>query len=122
MNNPSFVQLNIHESTWELIHKHPKAFFLLTIIALRARRVSGLEDGLEVGDAHIGDWHAIGLTEGEYRRAKMILEKKGIIRIKETNRTRKISMDRETTKGTLVQLLRSDIFHINPDFCRGLHV
>ena len=61
--------------------RDPKAFALLTLIALRARYAnSGRLDGLKIGQALIGDWEASGLkTRSEYRAALKRLIKKGYV-------------------------------------------
>ncbi len=100
------------EAEW-LISNKPNAFLLLTIIAQRARRMNGNPDGLTIGQAHIGDWKACGLTEQEYRTAKEILLSRKYIKIVETCRTRKKSTTGTTTKGTLVQLICNTIYDIN---------
>ncbi len=107
-----YIQLVRSESTLWLLENYPYAFLLLTLIAYRARRTLGHIDGKEIGDADIGDWKSCGLSEQQYRTAKNKLVEFGMIRIQETCRSRK----KGSTKGTLVQLLRSDIFDINPNF------
>lgn len=110
-----FIKLIISERTEWLLTNYPNAFLLLTIIALRARRYNGHIDSREIGDAHIGDCEACGLTEQQYRTAKQKLVDFNFIKIKETNRTRKKSTTGATTKGTLVSLLNSDVWDINPE-------
>lgn len=75
-----FVRLNRGEELNNLI-RDPKAFALLTLIALRARYAnSGRLDGLKIGQALIGDWEASGLkTRSEYRAALKRLIKKGYV-------------------------------------------
>jgi hypothetical protein len=95
---------------------HPNAFLLLCHIAKRARRISGHPDGLEIGEAYIGDYRKAGIeTEMKYRTAKKVLEQRQHVKIIETCRNCKKSTTRITTKGTLVKLLRSDIWDINSD-------
>jgi hypothetical protein len=102
-----------------LREKHPFAFLLLSLIAQRARRYSGHLDGLEIGDALIGDFLKAGIpTEAIYRTAKKTLVKIKAIKIKETNRIPlidEILTTRTTTIGTLVTLLNLDIWDINPE-------
>ena len=75
-----FVMLYRGEELNNLI-RDPKAFALLTLIALRARYAnSGRLDGLKIGQALIGDWEASGLkTRSEYRAALKRLIKKGYV-------------------------------------------
>ena len=111
-----FLKLNLESDEADFLAlRHPNAFILLYFIAKRARRVSGLADGLVIGQCHIGDYRSYGLTEREYRTAKSVLCKRLLIKISETCRTRKKSTTGTTTVGTLVQLLDSRIWDINPD-------
>jgi hypothetical protein len=103
-----------------LREKHPFAFLLLSLIAQRARRYSGHPDGLEIGDALIGDFLKAGIpTEAIYRTAKNRLVKIKAIKIKETNRNPLKGngnlTNRTTTIGTLVTILNSDIWDINSE-------
>lgn len=113
MPDPIFRKLIICEKTNWLLSKFPNAFLLLTLIAIRARRYAGHLDSKEIGDAHIGDWKACGLSEQQYRTAIKKLVSFNFIKIKETNRTRKKSTTGVTTEGTLVTLLNSDIWDVN---------
>jgi hypothetical protein len=113
-----FLQLNIenelhHPGDWLAIN-HPNAFILLYFIARRARRVTGLIDGLEIGMAQIGDWEKIGLSRQNYRTALKVLTANKFIKIIETNRTRKKATTGLTTEGTLVRILDTRIWDINP--------
>lgn len=111
-----FLKLNLDsdESDFLAIH-HPNAFILLYFVAKRARRILGLADGLSIGECHIGDYKSYGLTEREYRTAKAILVQRKIIEIIETCRNRKKSTTGTTTVGTLVKLLDSKVWDINPE-------
>lgn len=99
-----------------LQENHPNAFLLLCLIAKRARRISGGPDGLEIGEAHIGDYQKAGIgSRKQYRTALDILIKRGAIKKLETCRNRKKSATGETTVGTKVKLLKSDIWDINSE-------
>ncbi len=88
----------------ELLERYPKAFLLLYQIASRARYSHEADpDGREFGQAEIGDYENCGLTEKEYRTAKVKLEKGGFAAFKGAN------------KGTIATLLRSDVFDIRGD-------
>ena len=99
---------------------HPNAFLLLSLIAERARRNPGHIDGLEIGDAHIGDFQIAGIeSRSKYRTALKTLVDFRVIAIKKTCRTRKslkstteIATDKSTI-GTLVTLLSNAIWDIN---------
>lgn len=102
------------EAEW-LQENHPNAFLLLCQIARRARRYEGDPDGLAIGMARIGDFKNAGIeSERKYRTAKEVLSRVGAIKICETARNRKKSTTGATTVGTLVILLKSDIWDINP--------
>ena len=96
-----------------LMGKHPWAYLLLNLIALRACRSLPNSDGLKLGEALIGDWDAIGATRGQYRHALLILQKESAIEIIETNRNRKKATTGTTTEGTKVKLLNSMVWDIN---------
>jgi len=108
-----FIKFIPSEKTEWLIKKNSYAFCLLCLIASRARRYSGHLDGLEIGEAHIGNWKSYGMSQQNYRTAKDLLCKLNIIKIIETNRNRKNPTTGVTTLGTKVKLLNSDIWDIN---------
>jgi hypothetical protein len=128
-----FLKLIPNSETRFLARKHPNAFILLFFIADRARRENGDPDGLTIGQCHLGDHKEFGLTEKEYRTAKKILVQRSLIKIIETCRTRKKNdhslyfnlqncknraterATRTTTVGTLVELIGSTAYDINPD-------
>lgn len=70
------------------IKEHPKAWCLLTIIALRTDR--------NTGKAKLGDFKNYGMTKQEYRTAKQVLEKERLCDFITTN------------KGTIAKI--SDLF------------
>lgn len=111
-----FIKLiDSDESDW-LQKNHPSAFLLLCLIARRARRIAGHIDGLEIGEAHIGDYQSAGIqTRGQYRQALKILASLNFIKISETCRNRKKATTGTTTVGTKVKLLDSRIWDINPE-------
>jgi len=103
-----------------LQENHPNAFLLLCLIAKRARRTSGNPDGLEIGEAYLGDHKKAGIiSRQQYRTALDILIGRGHIKKIETCRTRKKSTTEittgTTTIGTKIKLLRSDIWDINTE-------
>ncbi len=116
MSNSRFIKfIPSKESNFFLEH-HPNAFLLLALIATRARRISGNPDGLEIGEARIGDYSKCGIeSRKKYRTALELLIKKKIIEKVETCRTRQKSATGTTTVGTKVKLLRSDIWDINSE-------
>lgn len=118
-----FIKFIPCEESYYLRKNHPNAFLLLSYIAERARRVSGNPDGLEIGCAYIGDYKEAGIeTERKYRTAKKILELRSHLKIVETCRNRKKSTTGSTTVGTLVKILRSDVWDINAEDCDDLNV
>ena len=96
-----FIMMMRTFNTTELI-KDPKAFALLTLIALRARWNSDALSihPLEPGQAFIGDCRACGLTANEYRAAKGRLQRHGLATFKGTN------------KGTVATLLNREVYNI----------
>jgi len=102
------------EAFWLIEHK-PNAFRLLTYIANTARRTSGSPDGLGIGQCHLQHWRSYKLSEQEYRTAKKILVDRKHILILKTNRTRQKSTPGSTTNSTLVQIISSSIYDINPE-------
>lgn len=100
----SFLKLMKNKATMELLTNAPNAFLLLTQIALRAKRTYDFNvHGLEIGQAFIGDYKNIGLTEQKYRAAKEQLEMWGFATFKGTN------------KGTIATLINSRIYDINKE-------
>ena len=98
-----FVALNRGQDTEQLLLKYPKAFLLLTQIALRARwsREPDPITGLEFRQAFIGDYKSAGLsTQQEYRTAKSVLDRTGQATFQGTN------------KGTVVTLTDSAIWSV----------
>jgi len=84
--------------------RRPIALALLLQIALRARWRPGMGvNGLQPGQALIGDYATLGITERRYRTAKNWLKSAGLATFQATN------------KGTIATLLNSDIFDINTD-------
>ena len=101
MSYPGFIKLMRTRETEELL-KLPSAFLLLAQIAMRARRNGDFNaDGLKSGEAKVGDFKAIGLTQGKYRRAKKKLEEARFATFQPTN------------GGTVARLSDSRIWDIN---------
>lgn len=99
-----FVMLNRIGGA-ELLQEDPKAFLLLTQIALRARRKDGKYSrySLKSNQALIGDHEPIGLSSQEYRSAKRRLIKHGLVVFEPINR------------GTIATLISADVYDINSD-------
>ena len=112
-----FIKLNRCETTEWLLTKHPNAYLLLTLIALRAQRTADHPSGIKVGEALIGDHEAAGLTRRQYRTALDFLIINKYLQKIETCRNRKKSTTETatatTTLGTKVKLLDSRIWDIN---------
>jgi len=66
------------DSPDELCCNHPNAFRLLYLIAKRARWRVGLNDGISIGEALLGDWEQMGMTRQEYRSAVKLLTRLGL--------------------------------------------
>jgi hypothetical protein len=92
----------------ELLEYSQNAFLLLYLIAYRARWRDGISvDGLSQGEALLGDYENIGLTEQMYRTAKLVLEKCGFATFRTTN------------KGTIARLINTRVFSISNDSPNG---
>ena len=103
MSEP-FLKLMKNKETMELLTNAPNAFLLLTQIALRAKRTNDFNvHGLTIGQALVGDYKSIGLTEQRYRTAKGLLETWGFATFKGTN------------KGTIANLINTRVFDINEE-------
>lgn len=97
-----FVKLMRSDDVNAMLEKgYHNEFILLTQIALRARRTPSKIDGLAIGQAMIGDFESINLTEQKYRTAKKNLEKWGFITCK------------PTSKGTIATIVDSTAYDIN---------
>jgi len=83
----------------ELIHANPLAFTLAAVIASRARYRQGFNaDGVERGEAWIGDYRKCGMTRQQYRTALSQLIKWHFVTTRPTN------------KGTVARLIDTRIF------------
>jgi len=98
-----FLKLQRGEMT-EFLLRDPKAFALAALIALRARfNDTPGPDGLDFGQARIGDHFACGLSRKEYRSALGRLERLGLIQVQSSRR------------GTIATLADSRLFALRDD-------
>src|SRR5438046_778398 len=82
--------------------RDPHAFALLALIAQRARwRTLLSPDGLEIGEAMLGDCENFGMSRAIYRN-----------RLKKLSKWNQITT-RRTNKGTIAKLISSLVFDIN---------
>lgn len=120
MASERFIKFKPSEEADWLLANYPFAYLLLNLVAIRARRTPNDPGGLQIGEAHIGDYSAIGASRQQYRTALQVLCSKNYLTICETNRTRKKSTNGTTngttTTGTKVKLLNSIIWDINLEF------
>lgn len=100
----------IRSESARILMKDKNAYMLLTQIAHRAKRSDNIQNNLNIGDALIGDYRSIGLTEMEYRGAKTRLKNIGQITTRPTN------------KGTIATIIKTDIYDINIDSNNGLEI
>lgn len=101
MNEHGFIMFNRSPEAKELL-RDPYAFALLALIARRARwRKLSIADGLDIGEALLGDCERFRMTRSIYRRALKKLVKSGQVTIRTTN------------KGTIAKLISSLVFDIN---------
>jgi|GEM_PF-3542716 hypothetical protein len=113
-----FIKLVISDRTQWLLEHYPNAMLLLMQIAIRARRTPNSPDGLEVGDAILGDHKKSGLTRQKYRTALEKLIEFNFIEIIYNGKKflkRQKSTIKITITGTLVNLKDSSVFDINPE-------
>jgi hypothetical protein len=101
MSCTGFVKLMRTQDVSELLG-YPHCFVLLTVIALRARRTESCGiDGLQPGEALLGDHDNYGMSRQQYRTALSQLARAGFITIKATN------------KGTIATLVDTRVYDIN---------
>lgn len=118
--------VNKEKNSW-LRRNHPNAFLLLTLIAERLKWNENEFNGIEIGDACIGDYREAGIdTRKKYRIAVKVLEDLGIIKIKKSSTSnfgkghdecKKGAMMKamiKSPKGTVVSLLGSEFYDIIP--------
>lgn len=86
-------------STGNLIADNPRAFVLLSVVAIRAGRTAGRHDprDLSPGEVPIDGHQARGMTHGKSRLALMHLEKSGFV------------ASRPTSQGTIARLVNSTV-------------
>jgi hypothetical protein len=97
-----YVQLMRTPDTFEFIRTDHTGFILAAVIGLRARRTGSLAfDGLEIGEALLGDFEAYGMSREQYRSACRRLARIGFATF------------RTTTKGTVAKLINTDVFDPN---------
>jgi hypothetical protein len=101
-----FIKMHRSNDT-ELLHKYPATNHLMSVIAYRARRTDHPFNGLKAGQAYVGDYKDIGLTERQYRTAKARLEKCGLCVFKGTN------------KGTIATITNTKVYDINENMKDG---
>src|SRR5438045_1861435 len=101
MNERGYIMFNRSDETDDIL-QDPYAFTLLALIAQRARwrrRLSA--DGVQIGEALLGDCEKFGMSRSIYRN-----------RLKKLVRWEQITI-RTTNKGTIAKLISSLVFDIN---------
>lgn len=107
LSKPPFIKWQRTKEVAELMKK-PDCFMLLAQIAYRAKRTSDFNtNNLKIGEALIGDFKEIGLTEQRYRSAKSNVQTWGLATFKGTN------------KGTVAKLVDTRIYDINEENNNG---
>ncbi len=97
--SPGWFKAMRGNDSLELIRKNPNAYALGAVIANRARWREGYNaDGLEQGEALLGDHNEYGMTRQQYRTALAHLHKGGFA----TSRT--------TNEGTIARLSDTRLF------------
>jgi len=100
------------------LRKHYRnAFALLSLIAENARRTSDHLDGLQIGDAILGNYEDAGLTRKEYRNAKNKLIELEFIEVvwNPKNKNLQKRAIKRAIKSEVVCLINSEIWDINPE-------
>lgn len=102
MSGQGFIKF-MRSDTAEELMRYPASFTLLAQIALRARReVPKINPyKMQVGEAMVGDYAAIGLTRQQFRTALEHLIEWGMVTTRITN------------KGTVAMLCSTDVYDIN---------
>lgn len=117
MSEPNYVQLMRSEEAKFLLAYHPNAFIVLSFIAIHARRVSGLPDGLIIGDALVSsESFSPGLSRQNFRTAIEKLAELKYIKIISNGKRffeREKSTIKVTIKAYLVNLCASEVYNIN---------
>ncbi len=87
----------------ELIRANPNAFVLAFIIASRARYRPGFHaDGLQPGEAFVGDYENYGMSRQQYRTALAQLSRW------------QFATSRTTSRGTIARLVDTRLFEVLP--------
>jgi len=85
----------------ELLRANLNAFAVLYVVAQRSRWKPGFHaEGLELGEALLGDFERYGMTRQQYRTALRFLATRGFVTI------------RATSRGTVARLVDSTVFEI----------
>lgn len=114
VSKEKFIKLIRSQEVEFLLEYYPNVFLLLTQIAYRARRIAGNCDGLDIGEAFIGDYKKAGIeSRKKYRTALIVCVQRKYIKIIENCRNRKKGACGRATIGTKVSLLNSNIWDIN---------
>lgn len=99
-----FIKLKRSPELEHLVLTRPSAYILLTLIAFRAKRTNERTfNGLEVGEALVGDYSKYLSTRRKYRTDVNILKEAQLITTRKSNR------------GTIAKLADSSIFDINTE-------
>jgi len=84
MSNKGFIKF-MRGDALEVIKASRNAWALASIIAYRARYSTAFNaEGLQPGEALLGDFHNYGMSKQEYRTAKKFLEKHGFATFRPT--------------------------------------
>jgi hypothetical protein len=103
-----FIKYNPDSDMAKYLQTKPIANHLANIIATRARRTYCPITGLKIGQCFLGDYKKIGISEQQYRTAKKELKRIGLATFT------------GTTKGTVANLVSTDVYDINVKAPNGL--
>ena len=99
--NEGWIKAARGDEALELIKANPLAFTLASVIAHRAKWFDGFNhQNLQLGQALLGDFKNYGMTEQQYRTAKLLLMNGGFATFK------------STPKGTVASLVDTRLYDI----------
>ena len=96
----AFIKLIRSDKTFSLL-KRDNDFRLLCFIAMRVSRNGNEIEGLEPGEAKMGDYQNYGMSRQQYRTALKNLKKFNFLTTKATN------------NGTIVKLVNTEVLDVN---------
>jgi hypothetical protein len=101
IGDEGWVRMNRSALLLEVMAKNQSAFCLLALMAFRTWRGPSIDrHGCQVGEAFIGNYAELGLTQQKYRVAKKHLEDFGLCTF------------RGTSRATIGRIVTKDVFDL----------